>query len=361
MVRRLPRAVIGGVVLVAIVLVGGAGWWFLRPAFAADAKAQLAAASGFVRATLAHDAPAEKQVLPPDTVAAMPADYFTREAALWSHDLVYQSSSTAFDGSLTLHYGITESSQFATDLRFDVGSASSDQAIVHFADSKGESQGTITVRRIGGQWLVARYQSGSIDLAYWLTSAAPSAIVTALGAELDDQTGTAPTMASGVPPAVVPNPATAAPVAAAPAPVAKPAAAAKPTVSAPGTMVAVSSKITSTVAPPAITVSGTLPNDYVRAYCKALVDKKWAVAYGMQPASAQQSQALASYSSVQAAYALSSFAIVASAKSQTCATVVVHEFGAHGDWTTTWAFKVGGGAWIPISANITIGAPPAHS
>jgi hypothetical protein len=90
------------------------------------------------------------------------------------------------------------------------------------------------------------------------------------------------------------------------------------------------------------------PKDFVAAYYQAILDKKWDVAFKMQPAASQQGQTVAAFQQTQEQmYGITAFSIFNDTTTATDSAVVVRlDLGTNGIWNTTWNFVNQGGTWL---------------
>lgn len=99
------------------------------------------------------------------------------------------------------------------------------------------------------------------------------------------------------------------------------------------------------------------PKDYVAAYYQAIIDKKWDVAFKMQPAASQQGT-VADFQSTQEMYGMTAFKVFSSNVSGNNATVVIQQdLGKNGIWTATWTLVKDGGSWLVKERKVAMGAP----
>jgi hypothetical protein len=101
----------------------------------------------------------------------------------------------------------------------------------------------------------------------------------------------------------------------------------------------------------------TKPADYVSKYYQSIIDKKYDVAFKMQPAASQQGT-VADFQSTQTMYGMTKFSIFDSSVGSTDATVVVsQDLGANGVWNATWTFVKSGSDWLVKERKVGMGAP----
>jgi hypothetical protein len=101
------------------------------------------------------------------------------------------------------------------------------------------------------------------------------------------------------------------------------------------------------------------PGDYVKTYYQAIIDKKWDVAYKMQPAASQTGGA-ESFGATQESYGIIGFSVFSDNTGADAATVVVRlDLGAtNGIWNSTWNFvKVDGNWLVQGRSKIGMGEP----
>jgi hypothetical protein len=103
------------------------------------------------------------------------------------------------------------------------------------------------------------------------------------------------------------------------------------------------------------------PKTFVTAYYQAILDKKWDVAFKMQPAKSQAGQNVAAFQETQEKmYGMTKFEIASSQIGSTEATVVVAQTlrDPNGVWTATWTFVKDKGTWLVQARKVNMGAPP---
>jgi len=102
--------------------------------------------------------------------------------------------------------------------------------------------------------------------------------------------------------------------------------------------------------------SGKAPKDYVAGYYQAILDKKWADAFKMQPA-ASQSGTVSDFQQTQTMYGMTSFQVKGGSVGSTDATVVVQQdLGSNGLWNATWTFVKTNGTWLVKERKVGMGA-----
>lgn len=102
--------------------------------------------------------------------------------------------------------------------------------------------------------------------------------------------------------------------------------------------------------------AGTEPKKYVSDYYQAILDKKWDVAFKMQPAASQQGT-VEDFQSTQTMYGMSAFKIVSSDVKGSEATVLVEQnLGKNGTWSASWTFVKEGADWLVKSRQVSMGA-----
>jgi hypothetical protein len=98
---------------------------------------------------------------------------------------------------------------------------------------------------------------------------------------------------------------------------------------------------------------GSTPEAHVKTYYQAILDKKWDVAFKMQPAASQQGGTVADFEATQTGYGLTSFKIVSSQSAADTATVEVEQnLGANGTWGVLWSFVKYNGGWVVQSRQV---------
>jgi hypothetical protein len=117
-------------------------------------------------------------------------------------------------------------------------------------------------------------------------------------------------------------------------------------------------------APPTTTAGNTPsnPKKFVTSYYQAILDKKWDVAFKMQPAKSQVGQSVEAFQQTQEQmYGMTSFEIASSQIGSTEATVVVAQTlrEPNGVWTAVWTFVNDKGTWLVQARKVNMGAPTA--
>jgi hypothetical protein len=98
---------------------------------------------------------------------------------------------------------------------------------------------------------------------------------------------------------------------------------------------------------------GSTPEAHVKTYYQAILDKKWDVAFKMQPAASQAGGTVADFEATQTGYGLTSFKIVTSKIEGEGATVEVEQnLGANGTWGVMWSFVKYHGGWVVQSRQV---------
>lgn len=100
--------------------------------------------------------------------------------------------------------------------------------------------------------------------------------------------------------------------------------------------------------------SGTTTEAYVKKYYQSILDKKFDVAFKMQPAASQQGQTVADFQQTQEQmYGMTAFKVVNSSTQGDTATVEVEQtLGANGTWGAIWTFVKYNGEWVVKSRQV---------
>lgn len=102
--------------------------------------------------------------------------------------------------------------------------------------------------------------------------------------------------------------------------------------------------------------SGVEPKAYVTTYYQAILNKKWDVAFKMQPAASQAGGTAADFGATQTGYGMKSFKISSATAAGDTATVVVQQdLGTNGIWSVTWTFLKDGSGWVVKSRAVAMG------
>jgi len=106
--------------------------------------------------------------------------------------------------------------------------------------------------------------------------------------------------------------------------------------------------------------AGTDPKAYASQYYQAILDKKWDVAFKMQPAKSQAGQSVEAFQQTQEQmYGMTKFEVASSDIGSTEATVVVAQTlkDPNGVWTAIWTFVKADGTWLVKARAVNMGAP----
>ena len=100
--------------------------------------------------------------------------------------------------------------------------------------------------------------------------------------------------------------------------------------------------------------SGTTPQQYVSAYYQSILDKKFDVAFKMQPASSQAGT-VADFQATQEGYGMASFKVISANIAGNTATVdIEQDLGANGKWGALWTLQKVGADWYVESRKISM-------
>jgi hypothetical protein len=100
--------------------------------------------------------------------------------------------------------------------------------------------------------------------------------------------------------------------------------------------------------------SGTTPQQFVSSYYQNILDKKYDVAFKMQPAASQQGT-VADFQATQQGYGMVSFKVVSSNVAADSATVDIEQnLGSNGLWGALWTLKKVGNDWFVESRAISM-------
>jgi hypothetical protein len=95
------------------------------------------------------------------------------------------------------------------------------------------------------------------------------------------------------------------------------------------------------------------PEAHVKAYYQAILDKKWDVAFKMQPAASQAGGTVAEFQATQTGYGMTAFKILsATATGDTTVVDVEQNLGANGTWGVLWTFAKYNGGWVVQSRQV---------
>jgi hypothetical protein len=102
--------------------------------------------------------------------------------------------------------------------------------------------------------------------------------------------------------------------------------------------------------------TGQDPKTFVSAYYQAILDKKYDVAFKMQPAASQQGGTVQDFQGTQQMYGMKAFKILDSQVQATDATVQVEQdLGTNGTWGATWTFVKDGSTWLVKERQVQMG------
>jgi hypothetical protein len=103
-------------------------------------------------------------------------------------------------------------------------------------------------------------------------------------------------------------------------------------------------------------VTGT-PKAFVALYYQSIIDKKFDVAFKMQP-KASQTGTVADFQSTQEMYGMKAFTIFSEVTGSNEATVVVRQdLGTNGIWNATWTFSKADDSWLVKERKVGMGEP----
>jgi hypothetical protein len=325
---------------VAIVaLIGGGVFAYMTWAADRATEEQLTTAASFMRASLGKDDATLRNVLPPATVAALPADWYGRYHGDWSDTLRIAAGGARNGPVMTVGYG-PEIPDPTVDMVmiFRVKTSGGDDASLSWesqlkTDPSILETGAITLRRLDGVWRVANYRSGDVSYVFWDGDTAPTALASGLDAAVPDQSAAPGSESpSGVP--LVPTD-----------PNTVPGSGVDPSM--------VFDPATATRVP-----SGQTPKQYVAVYYQAILDKEWDTAFAMQPAASQAGSSVDTFAQMQESYGMVAFSISSSVTGGSEATVVARQdLGSNGSWYATWTFVDDGGTWFVKSRKVSMGEP----
>jgi hypothetical protein len=95
------------------------------------------------------------------------------------------------------------------------------------------------------------------------------------------------------------------------------------------------------------------PEAFVKLYYQSILDKKWDVAFTMQPAASQQGGSVEDFKATQTGYGLQSFKVLSAKVQGDAATVDVEQnLGQNGTWGVIWSFEKFEGGWVVKSRQV---------
>jgi hypothetical protein len=95
------------------------------------------------------------------------------------------------------------------------------------------------------------------------------------------------------------------------------------------------------------------PEAFVKLYYQSILDKKWDVAFKMQPAASQKNGTVEDFQATQTGYGLTAFKVLsATAQGDTATVDVEQNLGANGTWGVIWTFVKFEGAWVVKSRQV---------
>jgi hypothetical protein len=93
--------------------------------------------------------------------------------------------------------------------------------------------------------------------------------------------------------------------------------------------------------------AGETPEAYMGRYYQAIIDKKFDVAFKMQPAASQANGTAESFGQTQTGYGYTAFKVVGANTQGNTSTVSVDlTLGANGNWGVDWVFVKSGDNWL---------------
>lgn len=99
--------------------------------------------------------------------------------------------------------------------------------------------------------------------------------------------------------------------------------------------------------------AGTTPDAYVKLYYQSILDKKWDVAFKMQPAASQVGGSVQGFQSTQTGYGMAAFKVLTSSSQGDTATVEVEQdLGTNGTWGALWTFVKYKSDWVVKSRQV---------
>lgn len=100
-------------------------------------------------------------------------------------------------------------------------------------------------------------------------------------------------------------------------------------------------------------VTAASPEEHVTQYYQAILDKKWDVAFEMQPAASQANGTVGDFEQTQTSYGMTAFKILSADEQGDTATVEVEQdLGANGTWGAIWTFVKHEGGWVVQSRKV---------
>jgi hypothetical protein len=102
--------------------------------------------------------------------------------------------------------------------------------------------------------------------------------------------------------------------------------------------------------------AGVEPKAYVTTYYQSILDKKWDVAFQMQPAASKAGGDAKGFGETQTSYGWTSFTIGSATTTGDTATVVVNAvLTTTPKMSITWTFKKVGADWYVVSRQVAMG------
>jgi hypothetical protein len=106
--------------------------------------------------------------------------------------------------------------------------------------------------------------------------------------------------------------------------------------------------------------TGVQPKDFVAGYYQNIMDKKWAAAFAMQPATSRAGGTVADFQATEAGYGMTSFKLMGQKITGDTATVVIQQdLGTNGIWGATWTLVKNGSTWLVKTRTVSMGTPTA--
>jgi len=102
--------------------------------------------------------------------------------------------------------------------------------------------------------------------------------------------------------------------------------------------------------------AGEEPKAFVTAYYQAILDKKYDVAFKMQPAASQQGGTVQDFQGTQQMYGMKAFKVTdSSVQGQDAIVQVEQDLGTNGTWGATWTFVKDGSTWLVKERAVQMG------
>lgn len=97
------------------------------------------------------------------------------------------------------------------------------------------------------------------------------------------------------------------------------------------------------------------PKKFVETYYNAILQKKWADAFAMQPAASQQGGTVEDFQATQEGYGMKAFKVIGvKAEGDESTVEIEQDLGANGSWGALWTFAKTDDGWVVKSRQVSM-------